>query len=67
MLNQLDPLTLHTPCAHTTLRARTVVVTIDKWITLRMTEANAVLIKYLRKELEDVLTDRCVRAHQNLL
>lgn len=33
-------------------------VTIDKWITLRMTEANAVLIKYLRKELEDVLTDR---------
>lgn len=37
-------------------------VTIDKWITLRMTEANAVLIKYLRKELEDVLTDRCVRS-----
>lgn len=39
---------------------KTVIVTIDKWISFRMTEANAVLIKYLRKELEDVLTDRFV-------
>jgi hypothetical protein len=46
--------------AHPILPFRTVIVTIDKWITMRMTEANAVLIKYLRKELEDVLTDRFV-------
>ncbi len=41
-------------------RGRTVIVNIDKWISFRMTEGNAVLIKYLRKELEDVLTDRFV-------